>query len=123
MSGTRTLVYKQSPVEVMVTDIDSLRTALKATLETTFINVDGQLTGWNSATLSRQSERTYQQQLRASIDDALAALERLSTALTSAAELADTAETQTSRCSPDRSALLSARCCTRLTGTRGRLRF
>ncbi len=45
MSGTRTLVYKQSPVEVMVTDIDSLRTALKATLETTFTNVDGQLTG------------------------------------------------------------------------------
>ncbi len=94
MSGTRTLVYKQATVEAIVKDLDTLRTSLKTTLESTFTNVDGQLTGWNAETLSRQAERTYQQQLRASLDDALAALERLGAALTSAAELADTAETR-----------------------------
>lgn len=64
MSGTRTLVYKGDAVDSMQQDLDTLRTDLLTRLDTLFASVDQDLTGWSEATVSRQAERQYQQDLK-----------------------------------------------------------
>jgi len=94
MSNTRTLVYKEASVSGMRQDLDTLRTGLRKQLQAVFESVDRDLVAWSQVTVSRQAERQYQRDLRESIRRALEALEKLSTALHDAGELADRAETR-----------------------------